>query len=205
MSGTHSKLNLLVPKIHWLTHGSSFFLLPKCSPTVIICPGEVNMWAPGKSCQAWIAIVILWLPTWALCITEKGVWRTGQIAWEISANVLLRLYVKNSLLLLLLPTLSTQTSTEMSTVFIDCCHTQNGDSRANLDFSHKILGAARHRLEGKMHANVIEWCFAYCGLSLYVDWLKYTKVNTINTCLLPICLKVEFFFIFLSSCNISKH
>lgn len=82
MSGTHSMLNLLIPKIDWLTHGSPFFLLSKCSPTLIICPGEVNMWAPSKSCQAWVSIVILWLPIWAFYITEEEVWRTGQIAWR---------------------------------------------------------------------------------------------------------------------------
>lgn len=55
MPGIHPTLNHWIPKIYCFTHGSSLFFLSKCLLT-LICPGEVNIWGPSKSGQAWLSL-----------------------------------------------------------------------------------------------------------------------------------------------------
>ena len=72
----HSMLSCLISKIYWLTHGSSVFFLPKYRPTLLICPGEVNIWGPSTSGQAWISVTTPMSSVSTLYHRER-VWRTG--------------------------------------------------------------------------------------------------------------------------------
>lgn len=57
--GIHSVLNHLNPKMYWFTRGSSLLLLSKCPPTLLTCPGGVNIWGCSKSGEVWISVTTL--------------------------------------------------------------------------------------------------------------------------------------------------
>lgn len=105
-----------------------------------------------------------------LCHREASLEDRKEIAQRGFRWCLLRLYVK---IFSPAPTLSHFKNTDMSTIFTDCCHTQTGESRANLYFSHKIWGGKIQARGQKRHT--IEWCFAYCDFSIHVNWPELDK------------------------------